>query len=35
MLTVEAIFLDQFDTVAFNLVHSANMLAISVDYHTR
>jgi hypothetical protein len=31
MLTVEAIFLSQLDTVAFNLVHNANMLAVSVD----
>jgi hypothetical protein len=31
MLRVEGIALDQLDTVAFNLVHNANMLAVSVD----
>jgi hypothetical protein len=31
MLSVEAIFLGQLDTVAFNLFHGANMLAVSVD----
>ena len=31
MLRIEGIFLGQLDTVAFNLVHNANMLAVSVD----
>jgi hypothetical protein len=31
MVSVEAIFLGQLDTVAFNLVHNANMLIVGVD----
>jgi hypothetical protein len=31
MLRVESIFLDQPDTIAFNLLYNANMLAVSVD----
>jgi hypothetical protein len=31
MLRVECIGLDQLDTVAFNLFHNANMLAVGVD----
>jgi hypothetical protein len=31
MLRVEGIFLDQLDTVAFNLFHNADMLVVGVD----